>query len=145
MQASEGAPSRERVNYTHSSTEPSGNRFVNPAAHGTSGHDGFQLNGSSSPKRPVEISVQFFPVVHSLQGTEVLNTNIPEISLERLIPPVDFLAAWRVVPNVSQWVSATQIQWGTDHDSWLRAGSGDGTGSPFSSRMESILKYQESS
>ncbi len=31
----------------------------------------------------------------------------PEVSLERLIPLEDFLAAWKLLPNISKWVLQT--------------------------------------
>ncbi len=31
----------------------------------------------------------------------------PEASLERLVPLLDYLAAWKLLPNVSQWVLQT--------------------------------------
>ncbi len=40
------------------------------------------------------------------QGSE-LPSLTPEASLERLVPLVDYLAAWKLLPNVSQWVLQT--------------------------------------
>ncbi len=40
------------------------------------------------------------------QGPE-LPSLTPEASLERLVPLVDYLAAWTLLPNVSQWVLQT--------------------------------------
>ncbi len=40
------------------------------------------------------------------QGSELLSLT-PEASLERLVPLVDYLAAWKLLPNVSQWVLQT--------------------------------------
>ncbi len=40
------------------------------------------------------------------QGSE-LPPLTPEASLERLVPLVDYLAAWKLLPNVSQWVLQT--------------------------------------
>ncbi len=42
----------------------------------------------------------------------------PEASLERLVPLVDYLAAWKLLPNVSRWVLRTvergyRIQFGS--------------------------------
>ena len=42
----------------------------------------------------------------------------PEASLERLVPLVEFLAAWKLLPHISQWVLHTiekgfRIQFGS--------------------------------
>ncbi len=52
------------------------------------------------------------------QGTELAVQSIPEASLERLVPLVHFLTAWKPLPNVSQWVLHTvergyKIQFGS--------------------------------
>ncbi len=52
------------------------------------------------------------------QGTELAALITPEASLERLVPLVDYLAAWKLLPNVSQWVLHTvergyRIQFGS--------------------------------
>ncbi len=44
------------------------------------------------------------PAGYPFQGTELAVQSIPEASLERLVPLVHFLAAWKLLPNVSQWV-----------------------------------------
>ncbi len=66
--------------------------------------------------RDQEQSVQLFPPLH--QGTKLASQAIPEISLERLVPFVEFLAAWKLLPNTSQWVLQTiekgyRIQFGS--------------------------------
>ncbi len=38
------------------------------------------------------------------QGTEIAALISPEASLERLVPLVDYLAVWKLLPNVSRWV-----------------------------------------
>jgi len=43
-----------------------------------------------------------FPSGHLVQGAELTTRNTPEASLERLVPLVDHLAAWELLPNVSQ-------------------------------------------
>ncbi len=45
----------------------------------------------------------------------------PEASLETLVPLVDYLAAWILLPNVSRWVLHT-----------VERGSGNGTSSRYS-------------
>lgn len=62
-------------------------------------------DSSSSIKKPVEISARILPAVNSLQETRVLNLSMPKVSL--VIPLVDFLVAWKAIPNVSQWVLHT--------------------------------------
>ncbi len=42
-----------------------------------------------------------------LQGTKLAAPSTPEASLERLVPLVDYLAAWKLLPNVSRWVLQT--------------------------------------
>ncbi len=41
------------------------------------------------------------------QCTKLATLITPEASLERLVPLVDYLAAWKLLPNVSQWVLHT--------------------------------------
>ncbi len=74
------------------------------------------------------------------QGSE-LPSLTPEASLERLVPLVDYLAAWKLLPNVSQWVLQTvekgyriqfafpppALQRRDSHTGGPRAGSGYGT------------------
>ncbi len=43
-------------------------------------------------------------------GTELAALSTPEASLERLVPVVDYLVAWRLLPNVSRWVKHTVEQ-----------------------------------
>ncbi len=50
------------------------------------------------------------PAGPPLQGTELAALSTPEASLERLFPVVDYLAAWRLLPNVSHWVMHTVEQ-----------------------------------
>ncbi|KAI2662333.1 Transposon Ty3-G Gag-Pol polyprotein [Labeo rohita] len=67
-----------------------------------------------SPQCPREISLPTLPV---LQGAAVSSEPIPqtglaaqttpEASLERLAPLADYLAAWKLLPNVSAWVLRT--------------------------------------
>ncbi len=50
------------------------------------------------------------PAGSPLQGTELAALSTPEASLERLVPVVDYLVAWRLLPNVSRWVLHTVEQ-----------------------------------
>ncbi len=50
------------------------------------------------------------PAGPPLQGTELAALSTPEASLERLVPLVDYLAAWKLLPNVSRWVMHTVEQ-----------------------------------
>ncbi|KAI2647967.1 Transposon Ty3-G Gag-Pol polyprotein [Labeo rohita] len=76
------------------------------------------LGGSRPPRRSLEQPDQLFPAGHPLQGADVAVLVTPEVSLERLIPLLDHLAAWIRLPNVSQWVLHTvergyRIQFGS--------------------------------
>ncbi len=51
--------------------------------------------------------VRPFPASPPLQGTELAAPSTPKASLERLVPLVDYLAAWKLLPNVSRWVLPT--------------------------------------
>ncbi len=58
------------------------------------------------------------PSRYPFQGTELAVQSIPEASLERLVPFVHILAAWKLLQNVSQWVLHTvergyKIQFGS--------------------------------
>ncbi len=98
---------------------PSGDQSTNPAR--VPGHSGSQralLSVTSARKRSgaerlatpsgsLEQLVQPSPASLPLQGTELAALSTPEASLERLVPLVDYLAAWKLLPNVSQWVLRT--------------------------------------
>ncbi|KAL0186797.1 hypothetical protein M9458_018467, partial [Cirrhinus mrigala] len=51
--------------------------------------------------------VRPFPAGQPLQGTELAPHTTPEASLERQVPLVDYLAVWKLLPNVSAWVLHT--------------------------------------
>ncbi|KAI2646068.1 Transposon Ty3-G Gag-Pol polyprotein [Labeo rohita] len=51
--------------------------------------------------------VQVLPAGEPLQDTVLAAHTTPEASLERLVPLVDHLAAWKLLPNVSAWVLHT--------------------------------------
>ncbi len=87
----------------------SGDRPVNPATSGASGHSGLQRALLSASAKNCSGSVLFSldqssPASPSLQGTELAVLSIPEVSFERLISLIHYLAAWKLLPNVSQWV-----------------------------------------
>ncbi|KAI2646518.1 Transposon Ty3-G Gag-Pol polyprotein [Labeo rohita] len=50
---------------------------------------------------------QVLPAGQPLQDTGLATRVTPEASLERLVPLVDHLAAWKLLPNVSAWVLHT--------------------------------------
>ena len=60
-----------------------------------------------SPQSPQQQLVQLFPAGPPLQGTELAAQSTSETSLERLVPLVVYLAAWKLLPNVSRWVLQT--------------------------------------
>ncbi|KAI2646912.1 hypothetical protein H4Q32_025038 [Labeo rohita] len=74
--------------------------------------------GSSLPPRGSQgPPVQVLPAGKPLQDTVLAAQLTPETSLERLVPLVDHLATWKLLPNVSAWVLHTvergyQIQFG---------------------------------
>ncbi|KAI2653798.1 hypothetical protein H4Q32_014146 [Labeo rohita] len=93
--------------------------------------------GSSPPLRgSLEQLVRSVPAGVPLQGTELAVHTNPEAGLERLVPLVDYLAPWKLLPNVSAWVLRTvergyRIQFGAPPPPFngVRAGSGNRTGS----------------
>ncbi|KAL0176947.1 hypothetical protein M9458_029277, partial [Cirrhinus mrigala] len=62
---------------------------------------------SSPPRGSLEQLVRQSPAGPSLQVSELAVQSTPEASLERLVPLVDYLAAWKLLPNVSAWVLRT--------------------------------------
>lgn len=127
IQASEGAPSKEGASYIRFSIKPSGNRFFNPTANGPLVHIGFQRTqtsmsahqlsvhkGSLSLGRPVETLIFSNPAVDSLQGTESITPNIPEVRLEDW-----FLKqiTWKPCKYYPMYLNASYIQFtkGTDY------------------------------
>ena len=76
------------------------------------------LGGSRPLLRPSQRLAHFPHVGSPPQGTQLTASITPEVSLERLIPLVSFLAAWKLLPNVSHWVLRTvergyRIQFGS--------------------------------
>ncbi|KAI2647659.1 Protein P [Labeo rohita] len=64
--------------------------------------------GSSPPLwGSLQQLVRLSPAGHPLQDTKLAAQTIPEASLERLVPLVDYLAAWNLLPNVSAWLLRT--------------------------------------
>ncbi|KAI2658583.1 Transposon Ty3-G Gag-Pol polyprotein [Labeo rohita] len=64
--------------------------------------------GSSPPPRgSLRPLVQVLPAGQPLQDTVLAAQQTPEASLKRLVPLVDHLAAWKLLPNVSAWVLRT--------------------------------------
>ncbi len=89
-----------------------------------------------SLRRILEQSIQTFPAGSPLQDvvlTAQIHTN-PETSLERLVPLVEFLTAWKILANISHWVSPAQVHGGFVHRGGPPAGSGNGTGNKSSVR-----------
>ncbi len=126
--ALEGRPLWERVEYTalhgaRLSSVPSGDQSANPASvPGRSGLQRALLSVSSARKRSgaERLAAPFLgsleqlewpsPAGPLLQGTELAALSTPEASLERLVPLVDYSAAWKLLPNVSRWVMHTVEQ-----------------------------------
>ncbi len=84
--------------------------------------------------------VRLSPAGVPFQDTKLAALITPEASLERLVPLVDYLAAWKLLLSVSPWVlhtverlqnpdgfSSASIQRGESHFGGPRAGSGNGT------------------
>ncbi|KAI2650039.1 Transposon Ty3-G Gag-Pol polyprotein [Labeo rohita] len=59
------------------------------------------------PTGSLEQLVRQSPAGPPLQVSELAVQSTPEASLERLVPLVDYLAAWKLLPNVSAWVLRT--------------------------------------
>ncbi|KAI2653671.1 Transposon Ty3-G Gag-Pol polyprotein [Labeo rohita] len=62
---------------------------------------------SSPPRGSLEQLARQSPAGPPLQVSELVVQSIPEASLKRLVPLVDYLAAWKLLPNVSAWVLHT--------------------------------------
>ncbi len=98
-----------------------------------------ELRGSSPPfLGSLEQLERMSSAGPPLQDTELAALSTPEASLERLVPLVDYSAAWKLLPNVSRWVMHTveqgyrgalppTFQGGHSHAGGSRAGSGNGT------------------
>ncbi len=50
------------------------------------------------------------PCWSSTSGHQASTSITPEAGLERLVPSVDYLVAWKLLPNVSRWVMHTVEQ-----------------------------------
>ncbi|KAL0173812.1 hypothetical protein M9458_029780, partial [Cirrhinus mrigala] len=66
-----------------------------------------ELGSSLPPRGSLGLLVQVLPAGLPLQDTVLAAHITPEASLERLVPLVDHLAAWKPLPNVSAWVLHT--------------------------------------
>ncbi|KAL0196189.1 hypothetical protein M9458_009761, partial [Cirrhinus mrigala] len=66
-----------------------------------------ELGSSPPPWGSLGPLVQVLPAGDPLQDTVLGAHTTPEASLERLVPLVDHLAAWKLLPNVSAWVLHT--------------------------------------
>ncbi len=144
----EGRPLWGRAEYTalhgaRLSSVPSGDQPANPASvPGRSGLQRALLSVSSARKRSgaERLTTPFWGSLE--QGTELAALSTPEASLERLVPLVDYSAAWKLLPNVSRWVMHTVEQGyrgalpppfnSYSHAGGSRAGSGNGTRSEHS-------------
>ncbi len=69
-----------------------------------------ELGGSPPLRGSLEQLDRPSPAGPPLQGTELAALSTPEASLERLVPLVDYSAAWKLLPNVSRWVMHTVEQ-----------------------------------
>ncbi|KAI2664189.1 Obscurin [Labeo rohita] len=65
------------------------------------------LGSSPPPQGSLGPLVQVLPAGQPFQDTVPAAHITPEASLERLVPLVDHLAAWKLLPNVSAWVLHT--------------------------------------
>ncbi|KAL0159107.1 hypothetical protein M9458_047183, partial [Cirrhinus mrigala] len=65
------------------------------------------LGSSPPPRRSLGLLVQVLPAGQPFQDTIPAAHITPDASLERLVPLVDHLAAWKLLPNVSAWVLHT--------------------------------------
>ncbi|KAL0177259.1 hypothetical protein M9458_026153, partial [Cirrhinus mrigala] len=62
---------------------------------------------SSPPRGSLEQLVRQSPAGPPLQVPELAVQSTPEASLKQLVPLVDYLAAWKLLPTVSAWVLRT--------------------------------------
>ncbi len=70
-----------------------------------------ELGGSPPLRGSLEQLDRPSPAGPPLQGTELAALSTPEASLERLVPLVDYSAAWKLLPNVLfRWVMHTVEQ-----------------------------------
>ncbi len=69
-----------------------------------------ELGGSPPLRGSLEQLDRPSPAGPPLQGTDLAALSTPETSLERLVPLVDYSAAWKLLPNVSRWVTHTVEQ-----------------------------------
>ncbi len=77
-----------------------------------------ELRCSPPPSGSLQQLVWLSPAGVPFQDTKLAALITPEASLERLVPLVHYLAAWKLLPNVSRWVLRTvergyRIQFGS--------------------------------
>ncbi len=77
-----------------------------------------ELRCSPPLRGSLEQLVRLSPAGVLFQDTELATLITPEASFERLVPLVDYLAAWKLLPDVSRWVLHTvergyRIQFGS--------------------------------
>ncbi|CAM4579125.1 unnamed protein product [Leuciscus chuanchicus] len=127
LEASEGSSGAGTVLRNRFSSAPSGVRLSEEGRSAVSSVvpcrfsvQGTEVSASpyDPPRRGVERSVRLFPAGSPLQGTKVTVQPNPEASLERLVLLVEFLAAWKLLPYISQWVLYT-IEKGLEFSSVL--------------------------
>ncbi len=111
---------------------PSGGQSANHTTYSVPGHSDLQrahVSVSFARKRsgaevlatPSEVSRAAIPAFScrcAFQDTELTALITPEASPKRLAPLVDYLAAWKLLPNVYRWVLHTvergyRIQFGS--------------------------------
>ncbi len=113
------------VHGARSSSVPSGDRSANPATYGVPGRSDLQrahISVSSAQKRSgaemLATASGVSRAASSAVSCRCAALITPEASLKRLVPLVDYLAAWKLLPNVSRWVLHTvergyRIQFGS--------------------------------
>ncbi len=69
-----------------------------------------ELGGSPPLRGSLEQLDRPSPAGPPLKGTELAALSTPETSLKRLVPLVNYSAAWKLLPNVSRWVTHTVEQ-----------------------------------
>ncbi len=94
-----------------------------------------ELGGSPPLRGSLEQLDWPSPAGPPLQGTELAALSTPETSLERLVPLVDYSAAWKLLPNVSRWAGS-----GNGTRSKHSPEGGDHRGGPCSRQRVQVLQ-----
>ncbi len=87
------------------SSVPSGDQSAKPSMYSVPGRSDFQrahMSVSSARKRRGAEMLATPSGVSRAASLSVSKT--PEVSLKKLVPLVDYLAAWKLLPNVTRWV-----------------------------------------